>query len=403
MNVAVTPFTARLRSFPTSRRPMPVPIIKAGILIGLFSALIQFSTSLQAEAFLDKFKDPEDGWIDGSDWLLNNAVGFLPLPIIITEPAVGAGLGVAGLFFHPPKDPDPDAEFIFPSVTVAAAAITSNDTWLAGGGHFGNWKKDSIRYSGFVGYTSINLKFYPPGPAGRDSGLGLKFNGEGAFIFQDLLFRIKGTNWWFGGNQELAGVDIDFDGGTEPPVDSAVLETTSSALGLTARYEDVDSTFTPSRGLIAKLNYLRYDDAIGSDFNANKISASLFKYWQLRSNLVLGLRVDGKFTSDDLPFYMLPFIDLRGIPALRYQGTDVVLGETEVRWNFHPRIGAVGFLGAGRAADSFDDLSSAPSRVTKGVGLRYYAAKKLGMHMGFDIARGPDETAYYLTFGSAWR
>jgi hypothetical protein len=368
---------------------------------GLFAILIQFSANLQAEGFLDKFKDPGDGWIDGSDWLLNNAVGFMPLPIIITEPAVGAGLGVVGLFFHPPEDPDPDAEFVFPSVTAAAAAITSNDTWFVGGGHFGNWKKDSIRYSGFVGYASINIKFFPT-PGGKDEGIGLKFNGEGAFVSQDVLFRLKRTNWWLGANQELAGVDISFDIG-DPPVDPDVLETTSSALGFSAKYEDVDSTFTPSRGLIANAKYMRYDEGIGSDFDANKIYANIFKYWQLRSNLVLGLRLDGKFSNGDLPFYMEPFIDLRGIPAMRYQGSDVILGETEIRWNFHPRIGVVGFIGAGRAANSFDDLSSASSRVTKGVGVRYYVAKKLGMHMGFDIARGPEDTTFYITFGSAWR
>jgi hypothetical protein len=368
---------------------------------GMFVFLVQFSAGLQAAGFLDKFKDPDDGWIDGSDWLLNNAVGFMPVPIFITEPAVGAGLGVVGLFFHPPENPDPDAEFVFPSVSAAAAAMTSNNTWFVGGGHFGNWKQDSIRYSGFVGYASVNIKFFPR-PDGKDSDEGLKFNGEGAFVSQELLFRIKRSHWWLGVNQELAGFDISFEIG-DPPVDPDVLETTSSALGFTAKYENVDSTFTPSRGLIAKVNYLRYSEAIASDFDANKIYANLFKYWQLRPNLVLGLRLDGKFSNGDLPFYMEPFIDLRGIPVMRYQGSDVVVGETEVRWNFHPRIGLVGFIGAGRAADDFDDLGSESTRVTKGIGMRYYAAKKLGMHMGFDVARGPEETAFYITFGSAWR
>ena len=45
-----------------------------------------------AESFFDQFKGA-DGWFDTSDWVLNNAVGFMPVPIIITEPAVGAGLG----------------------------------------------------------------------------------------------------------------------------------------------------------------------------------------------------------------------------------------------------------------------------------------------------------------------
>jgi hypothetical protein len=52
----------------------------------------------QANGFFDQLKDPDDGWFDGGDWLLNNAAGFLPVPIIVTEPATGPGLGVAGVF-----------------------------------------------------------------------------------------------------------------------------------------------------------------------------------------------------------------------------------------------------------------------------------------------------------------
>jgi hypothetical protein len=234
-------------------------------LILLFSLSLT-SSNVQAKGFLDPFKDPDDGWIDGSDWLLNNAVGFMPLPIFITEPAIGAGLGVAGLFFHPPKDPDPEAEFVFPSVSAVAGAITSNDTWFVGGGHFGNWKQDSIRYSGFVGYASVNIKFYPTF-GDVDPEIGLKFNAEGAFVSQELLFRMGRSHFWLGANQELAGVDVDFEIEGLPPVDADALEVTSSALGLTAKYENVDSTFTPSRGLIAKLQYLRYDESIASDFS----------------------------------------------------------------------------------------------------------------------------------------
>ena len=44
-----------------------------------------------------RFLDPEDGQLDLSEWLLDRR-GFLPMPIIITEPAVGFGGGVALVF-----------------------------------------------------------------------------------------------------------------------------------------------------------------------------------------------------------------------------------------------------------------------------------------------------------------
>jgi len=48
------------------------------------------------KGFASKFKDPDDGWFDASQWLVENIVGFMPVPIIITEPAVDNGLGMAG-------------------------------------------------------------------------------------------------------------------------------------------------------------------------------------------------------------------------------------------------------------------------------------------------------------------
>ena len=60
--------------------------------------------AVEKQRFFSKFRDPDDGWFDASGWLLENIVGFMPVPIIITEPAVDNGLGLAGVFFHKPKE-----------------------------------------------------------------------------------------------------------------------------------------------------------------------------------------------------------------------------------------------------------------------------------------------------------
>jgi len=36
------------------------------------------------------------------------------------------------------------------------------------------------------------------------------------------------------------------------------------------------------------------------------------------------------------------------------------------------------------------------------VGFRYLIAREHGLHMGVDLARGPDGWAVYVVFGSAW-
>ena len=70
-----------------------------------FALTLMFSSSIQAGWFNENMIDPEDGKLDVSNYLAS-ARGFLPVPIIITEPAVGYGLGAAVAYFHQPKEID---------------------------------------------------------------------------------------------------------------------------------------------------------------------------------------------------------------------------------------------------------------------------------------------------------
>ena len=125
-----------------------------------------------AEGFWDQFVDPDDGRFDASSFLTDNAYGFLPIPIIITEPAVDGGLGMAGLFFHETDEQrelrlenlrnaeDGSQYLLTPSVSGVGGAVTGNDSWFVGGGHVGFFKQGSIRYLGGGGYGDVNIGFY---------------------------------------------------------------------------------------------------------------------------------------------------------------------------------------------------------------------------------------------------
>ena len=174
-------------------------------------------------------------------------------------------------------------------------------------------------------------------------------------------------------------------------------------LGLIAEFDTRDSNFTPNRGTFAQLDFYAFDEGIGSDFDYQIYTGKYRTFLALAKTLTLGLRFDGKIANGDIPFFAVPFIDLRGIPVLRYQGETVFTAETEARWDFHPRFSAIGFVGAGRAAQDFGDISDAPSRVSKGLGFRYLMARKLSLRAGIDIAWGPEERVWYLSIGQSWR
>ena len=164
--------------------------------------------------------------------------------------------------------------------------------------------------------------------------------------------------------------------------------------------------FSPNRGIYAELEAMFHSGSFIGDFSYQKYKAAGLFYREIHPRVVLGWRLDSRFAHGDTPFYALPYIDLRGIPALRYQGDAVLLTELEARWNFRNRWSLVGFTGLGEAQDSFSDLLGSGdngSKNTVGGGLRYLIARRLGLQAGIDVAKGPEDYVFYLTVGSAWR
>lgn len=106
--------------------------------------------------------------------------------------------------------------------------------------------------------------------------------------------------------------------------------------------------------------------------------------------------------TGNTPFYALPYVSLRGIPALRYQGEWTVLAETEQALDITYRWGVVAFAGIGTAFNTFDKMEAGDIACNAGGGFRYLIARSLGLKMGIDNARGPEDWALYVVFGSSW-
>ena len=75
---------------------------------------------------LARFFDPEDGQLDLS-YFLENARGFLPIPIVITEPAIGYGGGLAGMFLRPRKEAGSEG-WARPNISAVGGFATENGT-----------------------------------------------------------------------------------------------------------------------------------------------------------------------------------------------------------------------------------------------------------------------------------
>lgn len=366
------------------------------VLIALL--LIILTTTSASAGVLDNFKDPEDGKLDVSEWLLTRH-GFLPVPIIITEPAVGFGLGLAAAFFHgaqPAASASEGERALPPSISAVAAGYTESKTWFVGGGHFGSWKKDTIRYTGGVGYVDANLDFYI-----GDRPLGYQL--AGLFLLQDIIFRIKGSDFFLGASYIYFGSNSSFSfdsqiAGIEPK------DNESSLAGLAAvgYYDHRDNILSPTRGQEAKLTVRRNDNIFGGDFDYWDLELRAESYNPVSDSWFVNVMVDVETADGDVPFYGLPFIHLRGIPALRFQGDTAASLETEVRWQVDPRWSVLGFVGVGRTWSDIRFIGSDDAVWAGGAGFRYLLARKLGLRGGIDIARGDGDWVFYIQTGHAW-
>ena len=372
--------------------------------------LILSTTSAAAEiSFKEMFTDPADGAFDMSRFI-KTRTGFVPILAPITEPAVGYGAAGGLIFFHrgvgePPPEPSPAREgrMIPPSLTVVAGFGTENGSWGAFGGHRGVWKEDRIRYIGGLGYADLQLTFYGTMP--QTSGISRDVEIRTVPFLQDLDVRIPGSDFFVGLRYTFVSSDITFKPGRSlPGVTDRVWTGNSKNGGLIPylKYDSTDNFFTPNRGIHAKASLGVFDEIFGGDYDYREFHAKAVGYWPVLPNVVAGLRVDGQFIAGEAPFYALPFVQLRGIPALRYQGTDVLTLETEERWMVTPRWGVVGFAGIGKAAGGFVALQDAETVWKAGGGFRYFTAREFGLQMGVDVARGPEQWAIYVVFGNSW-
>ncbi len=376
----------------------------------LFSSPILLPNLYSEEKKQSIFIDPTDGYFDLSDFIINKK-GFVPVPIIITEPALGGfGLAIAPVFIQPNKPIERNGKRypVAPDITAGAGGYTLNNTWMAGLGRMGYLPKWDLRYMIGGGYGNVNMDYYFNLP---NSGKNVKaeFNIETipatlsvTKILKDPRFSV-GLGYMYMHNKlkindDLSGPIIDE---IQNKIEDAISGNVSK-FRIKLDFDTRDNIFTPNKGLFAYLNTDWSNEAFGSDYNYGVFNGEVFYYLPILKNLISGFRFNMQQSVGNQPFYLKPYINMRGVPTARYQGKTLMLVEVEERWDFVPRWSALVFGGTGKAFDDFSKAAEADIAWSYGTGLRYLLARKLNLRMGLDLAMGPEGPTYYIVFGSSW-
>ena len=105
------------------------------------------------------------------------------------------------------------------------------------------------------------------------------------------------------------------------------------------------------------------------------------------------------------PFFLLSSIggrkDMRGYAFGRYLDRVAYTLQSEYRYQAHPSWIVTGFAGVGEVAPGWNSTfqNMLPAA---GMGVRYVLSKKYKVNIALDVARGRNDTHYYITLGEAF-
>ncbi|MBK0371034.1 BamA/TamA family outer membrane protein [Flavobacterium agrisoli] len=374
----------------------------------LYSILFCASSLAQKKEHKISFRDSLDHAIDLSDFLIN-AHGFVPLISPITEPAVGFGVAVAPIFIEKSKyqmtDESGKPIYSPPTLNAVVGGYTSNHSQFYGYGRMGNLMKGNLRYKFMAGYGDINMKYFPNETILKDREIEL--NMKQIPVYLEATYRIKKSPFYVGGSylfrkNKVSFVNLDLPFELPPSLDPKFLDGINSGLGVVLQYDNLDNTLSPTKGTRINTHFNFYGEYLGGDFNYQGGSAFWMYMHPLGKKWFSSFRVLGQFASKEVPFYYKPFIQLRGTPTKRYQGLQTIEIETEERWNLYKRWSLIFFTGMGKAFEDNENTDNTKIVWNAGSGFRYLIARKFGLQMGLDVARGPEQFAYYIVFGYSW-
>ena len=381
---------------------MPTPAARF-VLLALGATAPQIDNAQEAPAPPEpsRFRDPGDGQFDVSSFL-ETPRGFLPVPVVITEPAVGYGGGAVGMFLRP-REKAGEQGWASPNISAIGAIGTENGTRAAFAGDASRWRDGRFKTLAGTGGGHINLDFFGLGVDRASLDEPIRYSLDFRLLFLQGTCQIKPKSPWSIGLRYIySQVEPKLRDEALFPGLADHIDVDISAPAAVLELDSRDNVFTPTRGWFAETVYLLSREDLGASVDFERFQQVVMGWYPIMDAVTLGVRADYQKASDDAPFFLRPYIELRGVQAMRYQGDEMASAEIEARWRFRSRWSAVVAAGAGTAHSTRPNFSATQDIASGAVGLRYELARKFGLHAGLDVGFSSETTAVYFQVGNAW-
>ena len=270
------------------------------------------------------------------------------------------------------------------------------------------WDENKYMVLGFINYKKQNEYVL---------GIGNDVSVEDVEEYGFQRFNFVNTGYIMVAKNLYVGAGFDISDYTELQYDTTGILVQENAIGLepntnfgialTTRYDGRDNRYNAFSGSYADIKYTFYPSFLGNPYIYSKLYIDGRKYFNPWLKHVIALQATTTYSQGEVPFYDLAL--LGGEDKMRgyYKGAlrDKVLVDAQVEYRLPvwSIFGMTTWVGTGRVAESYKDLSLDGLWLSYGLGLRIMVDTEHQTNLRFDFGFGQGNIkGFYINFAEAF-
>ena len=180
-----------------------------------------------------------------------------------------------------------------------------------------------------------------------------------------------------------------------------------SGLGFKATFDTRNSNIYPTKGVLAKADYLLYNDNIASEYNYSKIKFDFRNYFYIyHKKILFSYQVYSEFINGKAPIQVLPAIGganlIRGFYANRYIDNILLTVQPELKIKITNVLLLALFTGIGNIYNNLEDIDLGKIKIASGAGIRIKVKDNPRLNFRIDFAASSESRGTYFTLMEAF-
>jgi outer membrane protein assembly factor BamA len=180
----------------------------------------------------------------------------------------------------------------------------------------------------------------------------------------------------------------------------------SSGIGPIITWDTRNSSYSPTQGLFAEMQYISFGKFLGSDFKFTLFNMDYRQYFPVNKKAVFAMQAILNFGNGEVPFRKLAELGgsemNRGYYSGRFTDKCQIAYQAEWRQFLFWRLGVVGFASMGQVSPSSDKFSIDGFHYAWGGGLRFQISKKERLNLRIDYGMGQNTQAFNFQLREAF-